>query len=876
MVVLNKSPLLVATLSFSTLISSIRLDGRDVNGKYLDCYDYIIVGGGVSGLVVANRLTEDPNVTVLVLEAGPLCVPSSSPSLTTNLDYSDNYEEEILYPIDAGYGLGTKYDWNLFTAPQTSLDGQPRPYDIGRGVGGGSLINGMCWTRGGSADYDAWEALGNPGWGWDGLLPYFKKTENYTNDIDADFSHKLYVQPDPSVHGTEGYVQVSYPRYFYNQSQVFLEGLQELGVPILTEPANGTAAGGMLIPNSINPDNQTRSTARLSYFDRFIDTRPNLHVATNQHVFRLIVDAPRRTRLRDYPDGLWISGVQFIPDGTLSIQNVSCSREVILSAGAVHTPQILEFSGIGDPNVLNQFDIPVKINIPGVGNNFQDHPYLGVVYYVSNTSFLTLSMIYNNPTLLTQAEQEYYVNKTGPWTAGAINTVAFPSLPSTSNNWTHMIADASSQDASKYLVPNLDPTIIAGFQAQKAVLVGLLNRSDVSAYELLSNSIGLLSVAAMHTFSRGNVHIQSRNPFMEPLIDPRYCSNPLDCQVIVEGLLFNNKLLNTSSMRQLGSVPYYPFLPDATPQTLLPAVQSGIRTEFHGTGSTSMLPLEHGGVVDSHLRVYGTKNLRIVDAGIMPLVPASHLQAPMYAVAEKAADIIKADNAGLTPQSCGSNSSFARPGPVMSNSSARGLTLSPVSPVPSPSTFQQLLNVSAFMPLNTSTRWGSVGPSGTPQSVPIAQEMLRNSSNSSNFRQTSNTSRTVSNPIADVMSIFFTQSSLSSTPYSSPSSTFSRSHTTAPSSGPALAMSPLSNPFLALPSTVTAPNIPVKSVAAPVFTTLTSSQGLSAVGGPLHKMITSEVGIAYTALPHGLFAAEDPYRDMLASKVVFEIDLDEA
>jgi choline dehydrogenase len=198
-----------------------------------------------------------------------------------------------------------------------------------------------------------------------------------------------------------------------------------------------------------------------------------------------------------------------------------------------------------------------------------------------------------------------------------------------------MIADASSQSALKYLLPNLDPTIIAGFQAQKAVLVDLLNRSDVGAYEILSDNIGLLSVAAMHTLSRGSVYIQSSNPFLEPLIDPRYCSNPLDCQVIVEGLLFNNQLINTSSMRQLGLAPYYPFLQDATPETLMPTIQSGIRTEFHGTGSTSTLPLEHGGVVHSHLHVYGTKNLGIVDAGIIPLVPASHLQAPVYAVAEK-------------------------------------------------------------------------------------------------------------------------------------------------------------------------------------------------------------------------------------------------
>jgi choline dehydrogenase len=198
-----------------------------------------------------------------------------------------------------------------------------------------------------------------------------------------------------------------------------------------------------------------------------------------------------------------------------------------------------------------------------------------------------------------------------------------------------MIADASNQTVTQHLLPGLDATIIAGYETQKTILVDLLSRTDVGAYEILNDNIGLLAVATMHPFSRGSVHINSTNPFLQPLIDPRYCSNPLDCQILVEALLFNNQLVNTTSMRLLEPGPYSPFLPDATAQTLMPAIQAGLRTEFHGTGSTSMLPLNLGGVVDTHLRVYGTKNLRIVDAGIFPLVPAAHLQAPVYAVAEK-------------------------------------------------------------------------------------------------------------------------------------------------------------------------------------------------------------------------------------------------
>ncbi|TGO77601.1 hypothetical protein BELL_0099g00030 [Botrytis elliptica] len=670
------------TFQLSGLASSIRLGHRDLNADFLPCYDYIIAGGGISGLVLANRLSEDPEVTVLVIEAG-----------------------NLQYPFEDGEGLGSTYDWNLWTAPQTSLDGSSRPMDLGKGVGGGSLINGMCWTRGGSADYDAWVALGNPGWGWDDLLPYFKRTENYTNDVDAAFAHELYVYPDASTHGTTGYIDVSYPKYFYpqssqlpnlpciytvqesnNQSELFLDGLRELGVPTLLDPNNGTTAGGMLIPNNLSPDSQTRSDARRGYYNGFIN-RPNLHLATGVVVIRVLMDsAPLEVLARDLPAGQWITGIQIAPSLSTVVREISCSREVILAAGSIHTPQILELSGIGQPYILEQLGLPVHINLPGVGENFQDHPYID-----------------NSPQLLTQAEQEYYVNKTGrvitpilistltnagPWTAGAINTVAFPSLSQITSNWANMMANAENQGVTDYLVPGLDASILSGYAAQKDLIVQLLSRSDVSAYELLNDNVGLMSVAAMHPLSRGSVHITTDNPYVPPEIDPRYCSNPLDLQILTEALMFNNKIVNTNSMKLLQPSPYYPFLPNATPETLVPAIESGLRTEFHGSGSTSMMPREMGGVVDPDLRVYGTKNLRIVDAGIIPMLPASHLQAPVYAIAEKAADTIKRDNYGLSPQGCGKGSSFARPGPVLSNLSINSLKLSASNPLPSATTPQ--------------------------------------------------------------------------------------------------------------------------------------------------------------------------------------------
>jgi choline dehydrogenase-like flavoprotein len=177
--------------------------------------------------------------------------------------------------------------------------------------------------------------------------------------------------------------------------------------------------------------------------------------------------------------------------------------------------------------------------------------------------------------------------------------------------------------------------VISGYAAQKDIITNQLGRADSSVCELLNDNVGLLSVAAMHPLSRGRIHITTDNPYVPPEIDPRYCSNPLDLQILTDALIFNNKLLNTNSMQLLQPVSYYPYLPNATAKILMKAVRSGLRTEFHGSGATSMMPRELGGVVDPDLRVYGTKNLRIVDAGIIPMLPASHLQAPVYAIAEK-------------------------------------------------------------------------------------------------------------------------------------------------------------------------------------------------------------------------------------------------
>ncbi|KAI9821656.1 MAG: hypothetical protein M1827_002237 [Pycnora praestabilis] len=650
---------------------------RDLNEPLLPSYDYIVVGCGISGLVVTNRLSEDPTVSVLCIEAG---IP-------------DQYEEFVLVPQFVGSDVGGVYDWNLATVPQTYLDGAQRPMPQGKALGGGSILNAMCWNRGGINDYNAWEELGNPGWNWDGLLPYFMKSETYTPVYSEEIADAFSIHYNPAVHGTSGPVQVSYPKYFYDQSINFFDALNLLGVPTAYDPNDGTSAGASFIPTDLDPKNQTRSDARITYYDPYVSRR-NYHVITGQHVTRVLIDnyngsavvnaptnggdsngdgpgstppggglfgndsttppppsdaPPTRTKLaaRDYGKGLRISGVEFAPNASAPRQTAYATREVIIAAGSLHSAQLLQLSGIGPSALLKSFNISLAIDLPGVGNNLQDHYLVGTFYpynnLTSNPAELTTNATYN-----AEAEQEYYSMKDGPWTAGSPNGLAFPSLPSISNMSSSIIGSASSQDPSEYLVNDIDPTVLAGYAAQKKALVGLLSNNDVAAYEIINNNEGSLTVAVMHPLSRGTCQISSPDPFQPPLIDPRYGSNPVDLQILSEALKFNRRILATPPMMELQPAQFVPPM-NADDDALMQVIKNGIRTEYHPSGTCAMLPLERGGVVDSHLRVWGTQNLRVVDAGIIPLIPAAHLQATVYAVAEKAADILKEDNVGVSP-----------------------------------------------------------------------------------------------------------------------------------------------------------------------------------------------------------------------------------
>ncbi|KAF4875101.1 Dehydrogenase xptC [Colletotrichum siamense] len=564
--------------------SALHITNQTIDKFLLDEYDYVVVGGGLFGLVVANRLT-----TVLVVEAGDL----------------DRREGRVIIPGYIGRTPPSGYGQDVLTAPQTFLDGKTRDINQGKVVGGGSVVNGMCWTRGAAADFDAWEELGNDGWGWDGLLPYFKKVERYTTNVGQGIRDEFNIKPNMSFHGTNGPINVAYPEHIYNTSSSVLQGLAEVGILTSNDVNSGDPTGAMIVASSMSPTNQTRSDARTGYFDT-ANARSNFHVVTGHMATRLIVGLPGSLTNQE---SRRIIGVELSSGPSDINRTVTANKEVILAAGAIQSPVLLQVSGIGPRQVLESLNISTQIDLPGVGNNFQDHPMARFPYDC-------------------------------PLTTPLINTVAFPALKHHADEWRTLLAHSKNQSFD-FLPLDTPSAVVAGYAKQKALLLNHLAREDVGAYELLAASWGQISIANQKPLSRGTVRPSSSSVYDAPVVNPRYCADPLDCKIIRLGLQLTQKLMDTDAMRPL--LPVVDAKYNSTDEReLMTALKPLVGTEYHPSGTTSMLPKDLGGVVDSELMVYGTCNLRVVDAGIMPMIPGGHIQAAVYAVAEKAADIIKA------------------------------------------------------------------------------------------------------------------------------------------------------------------------------------------------------------------------------------------
>lgn len=462
---------------------------------------------------------------------------------------------------------------------------------------------------------------------------------------------------NPRVHGFQGQVQVSYPKYLWPQSIAWFEALEELGVPKCNDPNDGSMAGGYFMPLSIHPSNQTRSDARRVYWDPFQD-RQSLNIATNAQVTRILFHADDNDQSNGNGTAR-ASGVEIAFNETAPRQYIFARKEVILAAGGLHTPHILEHSGIGEASHLMSIDVEVVVDLPGVGNNLQDHGMVSergtnmntvlihsqihLDYRYQNADIHSGQELFENQTYFAAAEAEYIASKTGPWTAKPITAVGFPSLHHITNfTYTNSLLALASLDNPFQYAPAMPVDAAAGYSAQIKLVLRSLNESEIPSHEILNDNAGGLDLSLMRPLSRGTVHSSNSDPFVHPIINLNWLSHPLDRDIMLRAMEFNNRLLQTPQLSALK--PSFTQVPaNATVEQLTAILNKGIGTEYHFCGAAAMAPRELGGVVDSNLVVYGTENLRVVDSSIFPIIPGAHLQAVVYGVAEKAADIIKGD-----------------------------------------------------------------------------------------------------------------------------------------------------------------------------------------------------------------------------------------
>ncbi|OZJ01502.1 hypothetical protein BZG36_05627 [Bifiguratus adelaidae] len=578
-------------------------------------FDYIIIGGGTAGLVVAARLSEDNSVNVGVIDAGEL-----------RLD-----DPIISIPMLSGVARDNPtYDWLFETAPQTFLNDRVIRWPRGKVVGGSSSIHNHVLIRASPEEYDDWEALGNKGWNWEGLAPYFKKTETFRPIPGGHASlRKAYTTTN---HGHDGPLQTTISDDLNESNKLWIPTWNNLGIQT-AQTGDDSILGTQFTKSSIDYTTGTRSSALSAYYAPNAN-RPNLHLLSNALVSRIVFSGHAESKLT-------ATAVEFTFGDKL--YEVKAHVEVILCAGVVKSPTILELSGIGSGSILEANGITTLIDNPGVGENLQDHAFTISSHQVFDSKY-SLDPLSSSPELAEKSMEEYKASKTG-FFACASNAATYVS---------NFQIDDSMPEKS-----GLDDTYrLPGLKKQYDLQVARLANPKVPTFQFVlapaylaqlipvpkpvgaKDCLSIMNCVSS-PFSRGSIHIRSADPDDHPIIDPRYLEHHLDHDLFVKASRYGLKCASTAPLSEAIEKSILPAAPLSTDEEYTSFVKKTLGTFYHHIGTCSMLPLEDGGVVDYNLVVYGTTNLRVVDASIIPLHISGNIQWTVYAVAEKAADIIK-------------------------------------------------------------------------------------------------------------------------------------------------------------------------------------------------------------------------------------------
>jgi choline dehydrogenase-like flavoprotein len=520
-------------------------------------YDYVIVGAGSAGCVLANRLSEDPGVRVLLLEAG-------------GKDRSPN----IKIPAAFAKQFRTKLDWDYATEPEPHVDGRALYIPRGKSIGGSSSMNAMLYVRGCPLDYDSWEAQGAPGWGYASVLPYFIRSEDNARGA-SEF------------HGSGGPLRVSEQRSPRPMNRRLLAACQSAGIPQIAD-YNGPE------PDGASPFQVTqRNGQRFSAADAFLRpalARPNLEVATKASVTGIELEGDRAVGVR-------------VRRGRRGEEVVRAAREVLLAAGAINSPQLLLLSGVGPADELRSAGVQARHDLPGVGRNLQDHPFVTLIWKVSDPQTLYGA---DKPRSLA----EWLLRKSGPLTSSVAEVVAFVrtrgGLPA---------ADIQFHMGAAYY--------------------------EDHGFETYDGHCMVIAPVLVAPAARGQVWLRSADPAAKPCIITNTLSAEADLESMLAGMRLAREIAAQPPLQEIVLEELKPGAAATERADLEADLRRRLMLIYHPVGTARMSDTEPDAVVDSQLRVHGLEKLRVVDASIMPLIPRGNTNAPTMMIAERGADLIR-------------------------------------------------------------------------------------------------------------------------------------------------------------------------------------------------------------------------------------------